>query len=265
MAVQLQTGVAQPHVVQPAFHHLQRRHLLGNEQHRPAVADGLGNHVGDGLGLAGARRALDHHVQPLVHVKQGQGLGAIGIDNLVGVAGGQDRVQVVVIIDEGRRLIESILQKRPDDGVLGGGGVAGPVLHVQVAVHQEFAEREEPQGNLLTVHGPTVQSVDGFGDRVEIGPGVQVVCLGQLRQGNAKFQTEFFPERNVGFRVVAGVTQPEPSPEVDPVKTDWKQHQGGKAGFLVGAAVPPPQHAQGQKEGVHPLLLDKGVGQAVGG
>ena len=265
MAVQLQASIAQPHVVQPAFHHLQRRHLLGHEQHRPAVADGFGNHVGDGLGLAGARRALDDQVQPLVHVQQGQGLRAVGIDHVIGVARSKDGIQVVIAADQRRRVVETVLQQRPDDGVLGGGGVAGPGLHIQVPVHQELAEGEEPQGNLLAVHGPAVQPVDGVGGRVEIGPDVQAVHLGQLRQGDAEFQTEFFPERNVGFRIVAGVTQPEPSPDVDPFQTDRQQHQGGKTGFLIDAAVPPPQHAQGQKEGVHTLLLDEGIGQAVGG
>ena len=74
------------------------------------MAQGLGDHVGDGLRLAGAGRALDHQVHSLVHVQQSQGLRAVGVDHVIAVARGQDRVQVVVAADEGRRFVETVLQ-----------------------------------------------------------------------------------------------------------------------------------------------------------
>ena len=109
MAVQLQTGIAQPHVVQPALDHFQSRHLLGNEQHRPAAADCLGDHIGDGLRFSGARRTLDHQTHALVYVQKGQSLRAVGVHHVIAVSRRQDRVQVVVSADQRWGLVEPVL------------------------------------------------------------------------------------------------------------------------------------------------------------
>ncbi len=49
----------EPALLEPMEHHVQRRALLADEQHALAASGVVGNQVGDGLRLAGARWALD--------------------------------------------------------------------------------------------------------------------------------------------------------------------------------------------------------------
>lgn len=54
--------VAQPMFAQAAIHHVQRRRLLRDEQHRLAHAQAVRDHVGDRLTLARTRRSDDHEI-----------------------------------------------------------------------------------------------------------------------------------------------------------------------------------------------------------
>ena len=74
VAVQLQAGRSQAHGLEAAVHHLQRRHLLGDEQHLLAIGNRGGDHIGDGLGLARTGRALNDEVLAAAHGLYGQGL-----------------------------------------------------------------------------------------------------------------------------------------------------------------------------------------------
>ncbi|MNC24144.1 hypothetical protein D3C75_721880 [compost metagenome] len=65
VGVQLQAELAEAVLAQAAVDHLQRGGLLGDEQHGAAQRQVVGDHVGDGLRLAGARRADHHEVTPL--------------------------------------------------------------------------------------------------------------------------------------------------------------------------------------------------------
>jgi hypothetical protein len=58
LVVQVEGEHAHADGVQPASDDVQRRPLLGDEQHPFAVGDGPGEQVGDGLGLARSGRAL---------------------------------------------------------------------------------------------------------------------------------------------------------------------------------------------------------------
>ena len=60
--MQLQAEFAKPLGFQAAIHHVQRRALLGDEQHPPTERQVVGDHVGDGLGLAGAGRAVEDEI-----------------------------------------------------------------------------------------------------------------------------------------------------------------------------------------------------------
>jgi hypothetical protein len=55
-----QTGqLAQPLGLQPGMDDVDRGALLTDEQHAPTAGDVIGDQVGDGLRLAGPRRALN--------------------------------------------------------------------------------------------------------------------------------------------------------------------------------------------------------------
>ena len=59
VGVQLQTERADADGVETLFHHLKRRHLLRDKQHRAALRKRVGDQRGDGLGFAGAGRAVE--------------------------------------------------------------------------------------------------------------------------------------------------------------------------------------------------------------
>ena len=54
--------MTEPNVVQPAINDLERRGLFGDEEHRPALAEHVGDQIADGLALAGSGRAYDDEV-----------------------------------------------------------------------------------------------------------------------------------------------------------------------------------------------------------
>ena len=59
VGVQLQAEGADADVCQTLLHHFQRGHLLRDEQHPLALGQGVGDEGGDGLGFAGAGRAVE--------------------------------------------------------------------------------------------------------------------------------------------------------------------------------------------------------------
>ena len=58
VGVHLQAEGVEADFRQTFLHHLQGCHLLGYEKHTAVVVQGVGDHVGDGLALAGAGRAV---------------------------------------------------------------------------------------------------------------------------------------------------------------------------------------------------------------
>ena len=65
---------SEPGLAQAALHHFERRHLFGDEQDFFALQRRAGDDVGDGLALAGARRALDDEMAPAYRLLDRHGL-----------------------------------------------------------------------------------------------------------------------------------------------------------------------------------------------
>ena len=63
--MELEAMVAEAVLAQAAMDDVERRRLLGDEQHRLARGEAVGDHVGDGLALAGAGRADDDEIAAL--------------------------------------------------------------------------------------------------------------------------------------------------------------------------------------------------------
>ncbi|MNT08934.1 hypothetical protein D3C72_1436930 [compost metagenome] len=76
-------ALAQPLGYQTLVHHLQRRVLLADDEQAALPANGVGDHVDDGLALAGPRRPLDQQAWALARLQHGGFLGRVAGDSEV--------------------------------------------------------------------------------------------------------------------------------------------------------------------------------------
>ena len=85
---------SQSDCLQSALHHLKRGHLLGHEQHTAPAIERIGNYVGDGLRLAGARRAVENKAAAVGRRTDGFELRRIGSDGQGNLPGRKSPVEV---------------------------------------------------------------------------------------------------------------------------------------------------------------------------
>ncbi len=169
----LQAEVAQPLGVEPPLDHLQGRRLLADEQDRLAGGEGLGDHVGDRLALARARRPVDDEVRAPTHGDDRLVLAAVGVEDVEGLLGTDGPVEV-----GGERKAAGRLGAGRE--VAGDGpaeAVGGDLVAVaaQVLPHRHLLEAEDPQGRLVQ-DGPAGDLADRPADLVEVaGPCLRVV------------------------------------------------------------------------------------------
>jgi hypothetical protein len=261
--VQLQAGGPEPDAVEPALDDLQRGHLLGDEQHGLAPANGVGDQVGDRLRLAGPRRTLDHQVAAGPGVEQGQGLRAVGVDDQAEVGRVRVPVQRLVLVDCELGLLEAIGQQRPHDRMIAGTAALGPARRVEVAVHQELGEREEAQRDRVALDRPARLISHGRGHRVEVAPDVQFVGLGQLGQDDVELRPQLLGQREVDVRVLAVVPQAEPFAGAGTIQGHRDEDERGTQRYRPGVGLGPGEHPQGQEQGVDALFLQRGPGRVI--
>jgi len=115
-----------------------RPFLLGYEQHTLACLNGGCNHVGNRLGFAGSGRPLNDQVPPSPGLFDHQRLRTIGIQDVNHVDRTDHGVDLVVVPTQRRLVVEAVPQNRPDDLMLFEFLVLGPVLGLQIPVHQEL-------------------------------------------------------------------------------------------------------------------------------
>ena len=94
--MQLKDSIAQMTLIQTTLDHLERGHLLGNEQHRFLLADQLRDDVGDRLRLACAGRPLDYQIGTLAHLQNRLGLATVGVLHKTHIARLDHRVDVYI-------------------------------------------------------------------------------------------------------------------------------------------------------------------------
>jgi hypothetical protein len=70
-----------------------------------------------------------------------------------------------------------------------------PSIFVEVFKHQEFAERKEPQHNLVISQIPTRLSYYRPPDLCKVGWHIYIVNVRELRVAQSKVLTELFRER----------------------------------------------------------------------
>ena len=83
--------------------------------------------------------------------------------------------------------------------------MVGPVLRVEVAVHQELGEGEEAEDDVVGLHRPGRAGRDSLGHRGEVGGGVEVLA-GQAQGVHALKE---FLEGEIGGGLLRAGAQPE--------------------------------------------------------
>ena len=263
VAVQLQAERLQSHLGEALLHHAQRRHLLGHEEHALALVEGVGYHVGDGLTLARAGRAVQDEALALTAHHHGIHLTGIHIHRYgIGL-----RLHLLVLAAcVGRlRLVLPLQLLRHQGGyhrvVF---QLVGP--RVYVVPHHELAEREESQEGFLQ-HAPPLLLSDGqphaLHDALHIHAMVVEGQRVQRPQIDAKLLTEHLHQRGVEYDVFIAAADHIARGPTLAHQIYWQQQDGRIAWLRALVVLKPAQHAQRHEEAVGTVLLHGGAGGAV--
>jgi hypothetical protein len=258
--VQLQAELAEPGVGQPAVDDLERRHLLGHEEHRPAGGERLRDQVGDGLRLAGPRRPFEHHVVLAVDRGDGAELAGVGVDHLgarlgrvVGV-----KVERAHLLGEADRLRAVAGHEPPDEPVRGESRGVG----LQVLVHHELLEREETEVD-VGLDRPSGLGNDRFGhgaqEALEVVIRRDVGQVRQLRQLEAVEPAQVLGKRRVDHGVLVRRLEDIARLRRTPGERDRQQHEGRPEHLRILPLMPVVEHAERQEQRVDPLLFGRGA------
>lgn len=201
-AVELESEVAEPDRFEPPLDDLERGGLFGDEEHGAALAETLGDDVGDGLRLARARGPFDDATRAALGSQDGRLLARVGVENLKGIHGVNDVVEdgrVRNAVPDGSGVVNT--REQPHERVGRERAALGPGRRVEIAVDQQLREAEEAEVN-LGQDSPT-QRRDRRGDGGEIGVEVEAL-LGRVerRQLDAKLPLAQLGERRVRHDVV---------------------------------------------------------------
>ena len=258
VGVHLQTEGADADIVQPLFHHLQRRHFLRHKQHGLAPGQGVGDQRRDGLGLAGAGWAVEHEAAAL-------GGGADGIE--LGGVGAQWQEHTILVhrlanLHGLRRPGQFPVHEAADDLVF------RQVLRTaaEVVPHDELREGKRAETGGFQ-HIPVPLLHDGATHRREYRPGVHPVLVpGQRIQtgdGQTVVHLQLFQQRDVHLRLVV--------PQTDDVALggglsshiNRDQHQRRIARHGAFLRLIPAQQAQRKIHRVRAALLQRHLRRAV--
>ena len=265
VTVQLQAGVAEVDRVQTPLHDLQRGHLLRHEQDRTAAGQRLADQVGDGLGLSGARRSLDHKVAALHHIQDRERLRAVRIHHRMELGHPLGIVDVLVLADVGRPLRESVAAEEPlHQGMVGGPAFLGPGLRIEVLVDEQLAEGEEVQVDRVVLDRPALLPRDGLLDPEQIVLHVEIFLGRHLRQADFEVLFELGLEREVRLDIVSGPPELEVLPHAGPGELNRDQDQRCAALDAAALGLVPSEHPESEIEDVDPLFLDREAGLTEG-
>ncbi len=257
--VQLQAERAQAHRLQPAVDNGQRSHFFSYKQHRLALRQGIADHVGDRLRLAGTGRAMQDKALAFAGRLDGIKLGSIGNNRR------QDRrLQIWIIRNRFRRprqaashqagdnlvaqqVLTAIAQVIPHDK-LGKGENAEECAFDDIPAvlgHNPLAHRRKYQRQVYPVL-VLRQRVKALNDDPEILPE-------HLQQGDVHLRIFITQANDVAFQRRA------------PDNINRQQHQRGIAGLLADCRLIPLQQAEGQVQCIGTVLLLGLPGQPIQG
>ena len=265
VAVELEAGIAEVDRVQASLDDLERRHLLGDEEHGLPAGERLAHEIRDRLRLPGPRRSLDDEVPAGHGVDDREGLGAVGIDDRTEADSAGMSVDLLAVADRRRTGPEpAATQQRPQDGMVARLLVLGPLVRVEVLVDEELAEREEGEVDRVGVHRPARLVLDGPGHGPEVGFHLKALLGEQFGQPDFEVGPEPRREGEVRLDLVSGPPEPEGLADVGPVEPHGDEDERRRAVELALLGLAPSEESEREVEGVDPLLLDRGARLAEG-
>jgi hypothetical protein len=187
-------------VPKTAMDDVQRGHLLSDEKYRAALSGRRCYDVRDSLRLASPRRALDDQVAPPRDLLDGDGLGRIGIDNMVHRDRLNNGIDLVVVRDDGFRGFESVLQQAADQRVVVQPTVCRPVFGIQIAVHQELGEGEETEHHGIGLYFPSRLARNSLRDAGDVCRDIHVIFVAKILDFYTEFAVHLRLERKVRRR-----------------------------------------------------------------
>ena len=260
--MQLQAERCETDRLQPPVNHGQCCHLFRDKQHRFALTQRVGNDVGDGLALAGARRAFQHQIATGSHRAQRFHLRRIGQQRREDVLGLESLVQIH------RHQVGVILSRKGLTWVLDevlynavGLQLLGAVL--QVFPHQILGEREQAEMGLLD-HFPMLDFSDREPERLQHALDIHTAFIHwqgfQPRDAQLEIGLEELQQCRVddGFVIVA--RKPETGPHRLPLKRDRDQQNRRQVAALRAFVFRPAQQAERDVKRVGTALLQAGTG-----
>ena len=168
-------------------------------------------------------------------------------------------VEALAILDQWRGSGEPLAEQSADQRAVGELVVLGPVGWVEVAVHQQLGEREEPQYHVVGQDLPRLLVLHGFSDLLQVHRRNEVFHLfGRSGQVDPEVHLEPGPQRQIRFNVVAGVDQIESRTGPRPFETNRDDQQRSKSRCARIVGLEPLQEPDGQVQDVDPLLLKRG-------
>ena len=141
--------------------------------------------------------------------------------------------------------------------------LGGPGRRIEVPVHQELAEREQAEHDVVGVHPKARRARHGFADLPEVGRRIEPFLGIDRRQGQGKLVAQLLGQRQVGRDLLLGEPQAEALQRARPLQPDRHQDQGRVARRLGRRRLAPFEEPERQVEDADAPLLVLGAGVVV--
>ena len=263
VGVQLQAEGIQPDGCQPLLHHGQSCHFFRHKQHGTAVVQGIGDHIGNGLGFTRAGRAVEHKALPpggVINSRQLRGIRTGGHRHIaggyLGIQPGGGHVQLL------RLPGQTAGHETGDYLVL----LQIPGTAANIIPHNELAEGELTQ-KCHFFNIPVLSGHDALPDRIVYQGQIHTAFI--LRQGiePVNLDAEVLPQHFQQSHIHLGLLVPD----ADGIGTilnlpdniHRNQHQWGIPGPFTFFRFKPPEKAQGKIQRIGAVFLQTYLGLPV--
>ena len=256
--VQLQAELAESGFDQPRVHDVERRHLLGHEQHGLPAGQSLRDEVRDGLRLPGAGWPLEHQIVPARHAGDCAQLTRVRVDDLSRRLGRELAIELEPphIIGQSDHAVAFTTDQLPDESM----SLDGGRVRLEILVHHELLEREQPEHHVGR-HGPATAPGDRLRQRREERLEIVVIPDGrgirQVRERDPEIESQILGQRGVDDGIILGRAKSIARPRRLSRQLHRQQHDGCAERLLRHVRLGVSQHAESEEERVDALFLDR--------